>query len=159
RPADPKAREARTDNNSRSTTVNVSDDQMKVLLIDGEARWEYHYLATALKRDRTLRVKNIVFQQPRLDDRLNAEELDQIGSPRQSLPAGSDALSEYDCIILGDVSPEQLPPAERSRLEKYVSERGGTLVLVAGKRWMPLGFPEFEVNGQADPLRKLLPIE
>jgi hypothetical protein len=159
RPTDPKAHEARTDNNSRSTTVNVSDDQMKVLLIDGEARWEYHYLATALKRDSTLRVKNVVFQQPRLDDGLTPEELDQIGSPRQSLPGGPDALSEYDCIILGDVSPEQLPPAERARLEKYVSERGGTLVLVAGKRWMPLGFPEFEFNGQADPLRKLLPIE
>jgi hypothetical protein len=158
-PADPKAHETRPDNNSRTTTLNVADDKAKVLLIDGEARWEYHYLATALKRDKTLQVRSVVFLQPRLDDRLTPEELEKMGSPRQSLPAGPDALAEYDCIVLGDVTPEQLPPAERSRLEHYVSERGGTLVIVAGKRSMPLGFPEYAANGQADPLHKLLPIE
>jgi hypothetical protein len=159
RPADPKVTETRSDNNSRLTTLNVADDKAKVLLIDGEARWEYHYLVTALKRDKTLQVRSVVFQQPRLDDRLTPEELEKMGSPRQSLPVGADALSEYDCIVLGDVTPEQFSPAERSRLEKYVTERGGTLVVVAGKRAMPLAFPEYAANGQADPLHKLLPVE
>jgi hypothetical protein len=59
----------------------------------------------------------------------------------------------YDCIILGDVSPEQIGRAERDLLEKYVSERGGTLVLLAGKRAMPLDFIHDD-----EPFAKLLPI-
>ncbi len=159
RPVNPDTKETRADNNSRLTTIGVADDKANVLLIDGEARWEYHYLATALKRDRTLKVESIVFHQPRLDENLGPAQLQQMGSPKQQLPPGPDALAMFDCIILGDVGVEQLPSAERKRLEKYVSERGGTLVILAGKRFMPLAYPEAEANGEADPFRKLLPIE
>jgi hypothetical protein len=159
RPVNPDTKETRTDNNSRLTTVNVADDKAKVLLIDGEARWEYHYLATALKRDRTLKVESVVFQQPRLDPNLSPAQLRKMGSPQQQLPAGPEALADFDCIILGDVGIEPLPLAERQRLEKYVAERGGTLIILAGKRFMPLAYPEAEANGETDPLRKLLPIE
>lgn len=44
-------------------------------------------------------------------------------------------------------------------MEKYVAERGGTLVIVPGKRSMPLAYPESDAKGATDPLRKLLPIE
>lgn len=159
RPVNPDTKETSSDNNRRATTVSVADDKANVLLIDGEARWEYHYLATALKRDRTMKVESIVFHQPRLNENLSSDELHKMGLPRQQLPSGADALAGFDCIILGDVSAEQLPLAERQRLEKYVAERGGTLVILAGKRFMPLAYPDLEVNGEADPLRKLLPIE
>jgi hypothetical protein len=159
RPVNPDTKETRADNNSRRTTVNVADDKAKVLLIDGEARWEHHYLAAALKRDRTLKVESIVFDQPRLRADLGPAEAEKQGLPRQKLPAGADALAEFDCIVLGDVPTEQLPEAERKRLEKYVSERGGTLVLVAGKRFLPLAYPAAGSDGESDPLRKLLPIE
>jgi hypothetical protein len=158
-PLDPQVRETRIDNNSRTTTINVADDRAKVLLIDGEARWEYHYLATALKRDRTIQLDAVVFEQPRLDRKRTPDELQKMGSPKEHLPVGPDALSEYDCIILGDVSPAQLPAADRVRLEKFVADRGGTLVVVAGKRSMPLAFPDAQPSGEPDPLRKLLPIE
>ncbi len=156
-PADPTERETRTDNNSRSVAVNVTDDKAKVLLVDGEARWEYHYLATALQRDRRMQLQTVVFNQPRLSEH-DPEEQRRLGLPRLALPAGPDALAEFDCIILGDVAPEQLPPADRVRLEKYVADRGGTLVVLAGKRSMPLAYPD-AAGGATDPLRKLLPVE
>jgi hypothetical protein len=152
-------KETSSANNAKTTTINVADDTAKVLLVDGEARWEYHYLATALKRDRTIKLDTVVFEQPRVGPKRSPEELEKMGSPRQQLPSGPDALAGYDCIILGDVSPAQLPIAERVRLEKFVADRGGTLVLVAGKRSMPLAFPAVQTNGEPDPLRKLLPIE
>jgi hypothetical protein len=157
-PADPLVMETSTENNSGAAVVNVAKDQARVLLIDGEARWEFHYLQSALQRDRTMQTQSVVFDQPRLNTRLTDEDLDKIDSPRQHLPAGPDALADYDCIVLGDVSPEQLPLADRQRLEKYVAERGGTLVVVAGKRFMPLAYPD--ANGaDADPIRKMLPVE
>jgi hypothetical protein len=82
-----------------------------------------------------------------------------MGSPRQKLPEGPEALAEFDCIILGDVTEAQLPLKDRVRLEKYVADRGGTLVILGGKRAMPLAYPEADAKGEPDPLRKLLPIE
>jgi|SRR5579875_77289 len=161
RPINPDTQETCRDNNSRSTTLSVTDDKANVLLIDGEARWEYHYLATALKRDRALKVESVVFHQPRLNKGVGDGEKRQPSPhlPRQQLPADANGLADFDCIILGDVGVEQLPRAERQRLEQYVGERGGTLVIEVGKRFMPLSYPETVVNGESDPLSKLLPIE
>jgi hypothetical protein len=130
-----------------------------VLLIDGEARWEFHYLFNVLQRDRAMQLQSVVFAQPRLG-KIDVEEMVKAGNPSRTLPEGPDALAGFDCIILGDVTPEQLPPTERVRLEKYVGDRGGTLVMLAGKRSLPLAFVG-QPGGEAeqDPLLKLLPIE
>jgi hypothetical protein len=162
RPADERTREVTKENNSRAAVVRVAGERARVLLIDGEARWEYHYLANALRRDRTMEPESVVFLQPRLGQVPEAQ-LEQIGNPRLRLPEKKDTdrddpLAKYDCIILGDVAPAQLPPAERRRLELYVADRGGTLVLLAGKRYMPLRFAGPEA-GEADPLLKMLPVE
>jgi hypothetical protein len=149
--------ELRQDNNSRPIVVNVADDTAKVLLIDGEARWEYHYLATALVRDKSMQVKNVVFTQPRVGS-ADENELQQSGYPAVQLPQEPEALNGYDCIILGDVSPDQLPMVDRLRLERYVSERGGTLVFLAGKRSMPQAFGTTAAERETDPIWRLLPI-
>jgi hypothetical protein len=153
-----KGEDVRPDNNVGSTDILVTDDKARVLLVDGEMRWESHYLATALVRDPKIRLRKVVFDQPRLDRDLTPAQMDELGLPRTRLPEGPDALNEFQCIILGDVTPEQLPLADRKRLERFVSERGGTLVLVAGKGAMPLGFPAKSGN-EPDPLAKLLPLE
>ncbi len=159
-PADPSVKETSTDNNSAAAVINVAKDQVRVLLIDGEARWEFHYLQSALQRDRTMQMQSVVFDQPRLNTALSDDQLEKIGGPRQHLPEGPDALADYDCIILGDVSPAQLPLADRQRLEKYVAERGGTLIIEAGKRYMPTAYPDAGAGAaEADPIRKMLPIE
>src|SRR5262245_38286776 len=153
------AKETIADNNAQSTTVAVADDRARVLLVDGEARWEYHYLATALQRDRLVDLKAVVFDQPRLDERLTEKELEKLGLPSRKWPDGPDALAGYSCVILGDVAVEKLTAGERQRLERYVADAGGTLIVVAGKRSMPLGFPEKGTDGELDPLYRLLPIE
>ncbi|MBY0523248.1 MAG: hypothetical protein K2R98_07610 [Gemmataceae bacterium] len=149
----------RTENSSRPVVINVADDKAKVLLIDGEARYEFHYLASALTRDRTMQVKKVVFDQPRLG-KLPEAELEKLGNPSRQLPVEPEALAGYDCIVLGDVSPAQLPLSDRVRLEKYVADRGGTLVMLAGKRYMPMAYAKDynPASEQMDPLLKLLPI-
>jgi hypothetical protein len=154
--ARPAPEETRTENNSRPVAINVADDKAHVLLIDGEARWEYHYLASALARDRGMDVQSVLFEQPRIG-RIDEDDLRQIGHPAKSLPADAEALAKYDCIILGDVTPEQMPAEDRLRLERFVAERGGTLVVLAGKRAMPAAF--LSATPAGDPIRKLLPIE
>jgi hypothetical protein len=150
--------ELRSDNNSRPLVVNVADDTAKVLLIDGEARWEFHYLASVLARDKSIVTKAVVFSQPRINS-VPEDELSRIGYPALKLPAEADAFTSYDAVILGDVAPDQIPSADRQRLEAYVAEHGGTLVILAGKRAMPLAFAVNPADREADPIVKMLPIK
>lgn len=174
-------KEISQDNNFQRVVVNVADDTSRVLLVDGEGRWEFHYIWQALLRDRSMKVKSVLYAQPRIG-KVPEEELKKVNHPAQSLPplpegpaAGpdkdkekdKDPIYDYDCIILGDAMPDQLTPKDRIRLEKYVSERGGALVVLAGKRGMPLAFmpqgsealPKPGEKPKEDPLLKMLPIE
>jgi hypothetical protein len=141
------------ENDERSTTVQAADDRAKVLLIDGETRWEHHYLAAALTRDPGIELHQVVFDQPRLA-RLRTNSAQGNDLPALQLPPSFDP---FDAVILGDVSPEQLDSEARTRLDEYVSERGGTLIIAAGKRAMPAAY--FRPALEHDPMRKLLPIE
>ncbi len=153
--AESKAKEDRFPaNNSRVVRVNVVKDRARVLLIDGEARWEFHYLHTCLGRDENMDVRSVVFRQPRVT-RATDDDLRKSGIPARQMPDEPDGLNGYDCIIVGDVEPDQFGPAERARLEKYVAEAGGTVVFQAGKRSMPLSHS----SGDEEPIRKLLPIK
>lgn len=141
-------------NNRATRIIRVADDKIKVLLIDGEARWEHHYLAMAFLRDPAIALERVVFSQPRIGA-IKDDKVDQAGLPKTKLPEAKerDPLWEFDCIILGDAGPEEIPLAERRRLERYVSERGGTLVMAAGKRYLPQAY-----TGANDPFTKMLPI-
>ncbi|MSU76895.1 MAG: hypothetical protein EXS16_02250 [Gemmataceae bacterium] len=152
------AREITLANNTVNRFVRIIEDKAKILLVDGEARWEYHYLASALARDPAVALDRVVFAPPRLG--LIKDDLrDKAGLPKTKLPefAGKkderDPLMSYDCILLGDVAPDSLSAADSQRLERYVSQRGGTLILIAGKRHMPMDYVK-----SAGPIGKLLPI-
>ena len=156
-------KEITLENNERAKVVRVAEDKARVLLVDDEARWEYYYLAGALQRDSTIRLERVLFDAPRLG-LITGDDADRAGLPKSALPAvtdkpsTADPLSDFDCIILGDVSPDRLPGADRKRLERYVGDRGGTLILVAGKRSLPIAFTSQPDAGN-DPLVKLLPIQ
>lgn len=132
--------ETRDDNNARTFAMTVVDDKVRVLLLDGEARWEFRFIDNALSRDERVVLRKVVYRQPYMG------VLGETFFPRSlPLPAKADDLAdspfaEPDLVILGDVSPNDLPPAGWELLEKYVAEGGGTLVMIAGKQWMPTAY-------------------
>lgn len=157
-PRDPRTRETTTDNNRLATVIRVAPEKARILIVEDEPRWEYHYLASAIGRDPDLLLDRVLFNPPRLGADTE-DKLEKLGYARRRLPnhegKGEDPLWSYDCIVLGDVAPEQLPTPDRLRLEHYVADRGGTLVVSAGKRHMPLAY---FAGAADDPLVKLLPL-
>lgn len=134
--------DVRPDNDRRVVTVPVAGGKAAVLVVDAEARWEFRYLRNALARDPRVNVQAVVFHQPEASG----------VSARLTYPADlPEALGGFDAVVLGDVDPADLPAAAWERMESYVAERGGTLVLGAGPRFAPA-----LVRHQT--ARKLLPV-
>ena len=136
---EPDPEELRDDNNDRSFGINVVDDRSRVLLIEGSPRWEFRFLDAALERDDRVEMASVVFEQPylaRLPNTFFRRKLPW-------LPAGQEVedtpLSEIDLLIVGDVASHQLSESAWKQFESFVSEAGGTLILLAGKNHFPMG--------------------
>ena len=147
---DPFPGETRKDNNSRQFAMTVVDDKVRVLLLDGEALWEFRFFDNALKRDTRVELFSVVFDQPYLgvlDDNFFSRSL----AWPENAELEKSPLANIDLVILGDIAPHQLPPQAWQLLEKFVSAAGGTLVCTAGKRHF--------ANQAANPiLQQLLPV-
>ncbi|QDU37762.1 hypothetical protein Mal4_20790 [Maioricimonas rarisocia] len=130
--------ETRDDNNEKSFTITVVDDTSRVLLVEGEGRWEFRYLLNALNRDDRVQVDPILFDQPYmgvLPDTFFPRTLNLQDDRADAV--GDTSFADYDIVLLGDVAPFHVGPAVWEQLDRYVREEGGTLVLTAGKNYFP----------------------
>jgi hypothetical protein len=140
--------ELRADNNERSLSFQVVDNKGRVLLVDGDARWELRYLKNLLERDKQVDLTSVVFRQPYLQ-LLNDTFIER------SLPAGEtlrEQLAETDLLIVGDVIAGQVTDETWKQIEDAVSRDGLTVVLIPGRR----GLPDIE---RWPTLQALLPVE
>lgn len=143
----PAEREIMRDNNRIEREVDIRDERLKVLFVEGEPRWEYRYLKTYLERDSTVDL-SVVLQSS--DERF----ADQDRSAIASFPPGKDGpdgLYSYDVVVLGDVDPAFLNAQQMRDLVEFVDKKGGGLMLVAGELFNPLAL-------KGKPLEPLLPI-
>ncbi len=139
----PVSSDSRPENDRRSFSIQVSDDKARVLLVDGQARWEFRYLRNALLRDPRIALETVVFRQPETTG--SSKPSYEATLPPQPESAGNnpDPLGRFDVVVLGDVDPADLSSKDWSRLDNYVAERGGTLVASAGPRhWASLAAHE-----------------
>ncbi len=144
--------ETRDDNNEKSFTVNVVDDETRVLVLDGAARWEFRFLDNALTRDERVHVDPVLFRQPYLGVLPETFFPRTLVLPEDAAQANESPFAEYDAIIIGDVAPSELPEPTWLLLDRFVREGGGTLVLTAGKDHFPTAY-------NSPTVERLLPVE
>lgn len=143
---EPRSDEAVKDNNARSVRIKVIDSKIKVLLADQSPRWEFKYLQMLLLRDRRVELKCFLAE----GDKAISRAPDSPYLPE--FPARRDDLFKYDLVILGDLDPKILTAQHQENLNKLLSDFGGALVVLAGKRHMPAQY-------RRAALEKLLPVE
>ncbi len=167
--------DTRPDNDRRTVLVQVVDDKASVLLVGGDAGWEFRYLHNALARDSRVSLRTVVLDQPTASGGIKNTN-DTTGRPfaeRKATMAASgaikntyetalpprpdesektaDPLGSFDAILIGDIDPAGFDSRVWSRLDSYVADRGGTLVISSGARyWAALA-------GQ-EAFRKLAPV-
>lgn len=143
--------ETRDDNNERSFAVNVVDDRVNVFLLEGEARWEFRFLHSALERDKRAEVEKVVYRQPYMGVLPNTFWPRKLSLPADPKDLEGSPFADPDVVIVGDISPLDLPREGWDLLEQFVGEGGGTLVVVAGQRFMPRSY-------RSETLDALLPV-
>ncbi|MCA9037012.1 MAG: hypothetical protein KDA91_17875 [Planctomycetaceae bacterium] len=139
--------ELRDDNNSRDVSFQVVDNKARVLLVDGDARWEFRYLRNLLERDEQIELSTVLFHQPRvglLNDSFLPKTLPE---PLQL----KGQLDDLDLLILGDIPAKDLNLQTWDLIEAAVVTQGLSVVVVPGRRHMPQEF-------QSEKLMALLPV-
>ena len=143
-----------------SRSLRVSDEKIRVLLVDGSPRYEYRFLQNMLGRDSTIELHTLLQNADKEigeDEKrksLSAFPLLRDHSVRSDDPIRPDDLAYYDVVIFGDVNPSLLSPAALENLADYVDrpEHGHALVLIAGPEFMPKSYAK-------TPLARLMPFD
>ncbi|QDU31985.1 hypothetical protein KS4_00130 [Poriferisphaera corsica] len=117
-------------NNERTVRVEVVDEPMRVLYVEGYPRWEHRYLKNMLVREKSIRSSMYLFSA----DRDFAQEGDD---PIKRLPRVREEMGVYDLVVLGDVSPGQYETGFLEGLKDLVADEGMGLVMIGGERFMP----------------------
>lgn len=120
------ADEENAENNSASAAVEVTEQKIRVLLIDSEPRWEFRFLRTVFERDPSIK----------LTVSLLRPGIGPLSGPGycHKLPTEKNEFADYDLIFLGDVPVSAMPEAFLAETAEMVRQRGGALVVIAGKR-------------------------
>ena len=145
----PLANELDVDNNSAITYLNVIDQQIRVLLLEGDPYWDTTFLQRSLMRNDKLDVDALI--------RYGANHVRAIrktpGTGELHLPETLDQLAAYDVVILGRavdslsssvVLPGQIgllsggqsvggSQALPELLDQYVKDRGGAVIFSRGR--------------------------
>jgi uncharacterized membrane protein len=124
-----RADEILTENNAAYRRVRVIDDRVRVLFLEQSPRWEFRYLQALLLRDRRVDLKCILFDgDPAIARWPDTPYLD-------SFPSRREELFGYDLVIFGDVDPRNFTSTQIEMLAEFVSRAGGSLLMVAGRRF------------------------
>ncbi|MBX3416136.1 MAG: VWA domain-containing protein [Pirellulaceae bacterium] len=147
------------ENNRREASVWVSNDRLRLLIVEQRPRWEFRYLkALFAGRDRNVSLQYVLLSPDRLA--VVPDPYPMRASAARAfddceanlLPESEQEWLKFDVIVLGDVDPSELSEATQQTLLKFVRQRGGTFIVIAGQNAMPHRYFD-------SPLADLLPVQ
>lgn len=136
-------------NNQVERLLTVSERKRRVLYLEGEPRWEYKFLRRAIAEDDVLELVSWLKTTDRKTYRQGVEDAADLAN---GFPTTQAELFSYDVVILGSLDATELNPEQHQWLEVYVSERGGSLLALAGRHALADG------RWDVQPLAAALPV-
>jgi len=137
-------------NNTQQAIVNVSDRREKILYIEGEPRSEMRFLRNAVRDDKNLQ---IVTLQRLAKDQFRRFSVDDSLDLVAGFPKTRDELFAYKGIILGSIEASYVTGDQLRMLADFVSERGGGLLALGGRRALGEG------GFGGTPVAEVLPVD
>jgi len=143
--------EKNTENNSREFVLEIQDDRLPVLYVEGSPRMEYRFLRRALYGDSDFRLVGLL----RLgDNRFYVQGANENEAYlEKGFPTTVEQLYGFQAIILGDIEASYFTPAQLAMLEEFARTRGGGLLMLGGVNSFGLG------KYTGTPVAKMLPMD
>lgn len=146
-------------------TIDVLETKLiKVLYVEGTARYEYRFIKSLLERETPDAKKNKTVDLKVVLLDADADFAAQDRTALADFPATKAELDQYDVIILGDCDPRhaRLGDARLRMIAEFVrgedakgnqgGKTGGGLLMIAGPNFAPHAY-------QGTPLAEVLPVE
>ena len=147
----PPAEDQDSRDNMRSATVQIVERKNRVLLFAGGPSREFRFLRNLLYRDRdTTVVVCLQTGQPGM-----AQEADDV---IYEFPSLANELFEYDCIVAFDPDWNELQEDQVQLLERWVAEKAGGLIVVAGPVYTPHWASRVQANSKIETIKGLYPV-
>ena len=137
-------------NNTQQAIVNVSDRREKILYIEGEPRFEMAFMRRAVREDKNLQ---IVTLQRLAKDQFRRFSVDDSLDLVAGFPKTRDELFAYKGVILGSIEASYFTGDQLRMLADFVSERGGGLLALGGRRALGEG------GFAGTPVAEVLPVD
>jgi hypothetical protein len=122
--------EITSDNNRRQFLQRVVTKKLKILYVDGEPRWEYRYLKNAILRDKQIEFSCFLTTS-------GAQYGGEGNVPIYRFPPDEKGLFAFDIVLLGDIPRSVLSDLQLRNLRRFVEDKGGSLIVIAGEKHMP----------------------
>ena len=133
---DPIPGERNTINNAQYRALSVPEDRRRILYIEGEPRWEYKFIRRAVDEDSPIRLASLLRTTPNKFYRQGVETQEELES---GFPEDRESLFVYDALIIGSFAAADLTEEQQESIRDFVSERGGSLLMLGGRRGLADG--------------------
>ncbi|HEY0673929.1 MAG TPA: glutamine amidotransferase [Longimicrobiales bacterium] len=138
------------ENNERPALLEVRNRREKVLLVEGEPRFEGKFIRRAVTDEKNLHLVVLQRTAPEKFLRLDVDSAAELAS---GFPKSRAELFSYRALILGSIEASFFTHEQLQMIAEFVSKRGGGLLMLGGAN-------SFAEGGWAGtPVAEVLPVE
>jgi uncharacterized membrane protein len=132
-----------------NTAVRISDEkELRVLYIQGALTWDYKFISLALRNDQTIKMTGLTRTSKQSVFRQNVESA---GELMNGFPTSLEELAPFRVVVLSNLRPTDLTPAQQEVLARFCGELGGGVLMIGGPA-------TFDSSWQSSRLEQLLPV-
>jgi uncharacterized membrane protein len=132
-----------------NTIVRIADDkELRVLYVQGALTWDYKFIGMALRNDPTIKLTGLTRTSKQAIFRQNVETA---GELLNGFPNTLEELASFRVVVLSNLRPADLSPAQQDVLARFCSELGGGVLMIGGPA-------TFDSSWQGSRLEQLLPV-
>ena len=123
-------------NNRQPRIIQVIDSPKRILYVEGEPRWEYKFIRRALHDNPSVEIVSLLKTSPNKFYRQGVESAAELAN---GFPRTREELFRYDAVIIGSLDAAELLSQQQAALRDFVSVRGGSLLMLAGRQGLADG--------------------
>ena len=146
---EPFSDEVISENNDQEVLLRVENEQPKILYVEGEPRWEYGKLRSAIQGDKNLQLRTLLRQ---AEGKFYRQGVEDSATLEKGFPSDKAELFEYKGLILGSIEASFFTFDQLRLISDFVGQRGGGFLMLGGRN-------SFGQGGFVNtPLEEVLPV-